>query len=43
MSLYKHFLSAIYFDVILELNVFLFRNQTTQGLVSMPITIRDGY
>ena len=40
--LYTKFLSAIYFDVILELNILLFCFGTTQGLVSIPISIWDG-
>ena len=36
---YKKCSSVKYFDVILELNILLFRNETTQGLVSIPISI----
>ena len=31
------------FNVILELNILLFRNETTRGPVSISISIRDGY
>ena len=40
--LHKLLLSANYFDVILELNILLFPSETTQGLVSIPISISDG-
>ena len=33
--------SANYFDVMLELNI-SFRSETPQGLVSIPISIKDG-
>ena len=37
----KHFLSPIYFDGISELNILLFLRESLQGLLSIPISIRD--
>ena len=42
ISVHKQFSSAKYFDDILELKILLFCSETTQGLVSIPISIRDG-
>ena len=38
---HKQFLRANYFDLILEVKKPPFRSETTQGLVSIPKSIRD--
>ena len=38
----KHFLSPIYFNGISWLNLLLFLRERLQGLLSIPISIRDG-
>ena len=38
---HKQFSSLNSPDVILELNILLFRKETTEGLVSIPKSIRD--
>ena len=38
---HKQFSSANHFNVILELNILLFCTETTEGLVSIPISFRD--
>ena len=38
----NYFLSPIYFDGISSLNILLFLRERLQGLLSIPISIRDG-